>query len=427
MDSLGSATALNSCSCSCVGQLQLRWTAAVVLDSCGTSKSAVVGMMAMRALGRLGLDELATRRLGDVGVRTAADLLGLGALEVAELLDLDPKAAGDLMARVSADVAPRPTTVLALHQTRGAAGTQRHVPTLLQGLDAALRGGVPPGAITELVGPAGVGKTQMCFMVTLSALVGEHLQQQRGAGNNPADGQGGGSVLYIDTERKFSAARLAQMAAARFPQHFPGGRDDPMLHKLLQHVLVVSPANTRELTQRLQDMEHSLIERRVKLVLLDSVASLARVDFGVGETLDRQQQLSQQAALLKHYADTFQVPVVVTNHVTTTVGGAAVHDFQQPQPQHQGAHVTAALGALWAHAVNIRLVMQHGRQGRTIQIAKSPSAPHVSFPYDITTAGIEPASGLDDDSDGGGGGAGRGVVGMQIDNFVQYMPPGQGG
>lgn len=36
-----------------------------------------------------------------------------------------------------------------------------HLPTRLKGLDAALCGGVPFGVVTELVGPAGTGKTQV--------------------------------------------------------------------------------------------------------------------------------------------------------------------------------------------------------------------------------------------------------------------------
>lgn len=36
-----------------------------------------------------------------------------------------------------------------------------HFPTLLKGLDDALCGGIPFGSLTELVGPAGIGKTQV--------------------------------------------------------------------------------------------------------------------------------------------------------------------------------------------------------------------------------------------------------------------------
>jgi RecA/RadA recombinase len=36
-----------------------------------------------------------------------------------------------------------------------------------QALDDALRIGLPPAAITELVGPAGVGKSQFCYSLAL--------------------------------------------------------------------------------------------------------------------------------------------------------------------------------------------------------------------------------------------------------------------
>ena len=35
------------------------------------------------------------------------------------------------------------------------------------------RGGVPIGGITEVVGPAGVGKSQLCHTLTVAALVAE--------------------------------------------------------------------------------------------------------------------------------------------------------------------------------------------------------------------------------------------------------------
>ena len=39
------------------------------------------------------------------------------------------------------------------------------------------RGGVPVGGVTELVGPAGVGKSQLCHMLTVSACVEQQQQQ----------------------------------------------------------------------------------------------------------------------------------------------------------------------------------------------------------------------------------------------------------
>ena len=42
--------------------------------------------------------------------------------------------------------------------------------TAVQEFDIALGGGIRRGSLTELVGPAGVGKTQCCFMLTVAAL-----------------------------------------------------------------------------------------------------------------------------------------------------------------------------------------------------------------------------------------------------------------
>jgi hypothetical protein len=43
-----------------------------------------------------------------------------------------------------------------------------------------------------------------------------------------------------------------------------------------------------------QTLEATIIERRVRLVLLDSVASLARADFAAGSLPERQRMLGQQ-------------------------------------------------------------------------------------------------------------------------------------
>lgn len=37
-----------------------------------------------------------------------------------------------------------------------------HLPTHLKGLDETLCGGIPFGVLTELVGPPGIGKSQVC-------------------------------------------------------------------------------------------------------------------------------------------------------------------------------------------------------------------------------------------------------------------------
>ena len=80
----------------------------------------------------------------------------------------------------------------------------------------------------------------------------------------------------------------------------------------------------------------------------------------------------QQAATLKSLAETFRIPVVVVNQVTAQVHVPASHAFQG-DPGHranrqQESHLTAALGTMWAHAVNTRLVLESVADVRYIKV-----------------------------------------------------------
>ena len=88
----------------------------------------------------------------------------LGALDSTRL---DPRRAQEvnaIVAAVAAAVAPRPRDANALLELLGGEGAQCElapVRTGLPPLDAHLGGGVSVGGLTELVGPAAIGKTQL--------------------------------------------------------------------------------------------------------------------------------------------------------------------------------------------------------------------------------------------------------------------------
>ncbi len=92
---------------------------------------------------------------------------------------------------------------------RSRRASEASIATGLKPVDDALCGGVANGAITELVGRSGCGKTQLCL--TLSAMVGLRAARrlQSGVAATPA------AVVYIDTERKFSAERLSEIFACQ--------------------------------------------------------------------------------------------------------------------------------------------------------------------------------------------------------------------
>eukprot|EP00850_Spirogloea_muscicola_P015621 SM000121S26018 [mRNA] locus=s121:282961:286951:+ [translate_table: standard] len=253
------------------------------------------------------------------------DVLGKTELDLMELLDVVPEVLDCAIGDVSRSVCPPCRTVLELMNSQAAREQAAPLKSSLEELDLVLGGGIPLGAVTELVGPAGVGKTQFCLMLAIIATLPKAL------------GGLSGSVFYIDTEKKFSS-------------------------------------------QRLKGLEEAIIEYRVRLLILDGIASLMR----------------------RFLAEQFRIPVVVTNQVVVQMRkssrdpnfsfGRHITEKEsiQGQPAPGGEELlTAALGTKWAHCVNVRLVLERVGGGRLLKVAKSPMAAVMGFPYLITSAGIQ--------------------------------------
>jgi len=259
--------------------------------------------MATRSLSRMGLDPRTVHRLSMRSIHTVQDLLGRTQLDLIETIDITSEAVDALVEDVSEKICPTPVTLFELVQRRAKQTT--HLPTFLPLMDAALRGGISASAITEFVGPAGIGKTQMCLMLSVIACMPKEL------------GGGGGSTIYVDTESKFSSARLVEIATGHFPQCYHSAES---IKDLTNRIMVLTPRSSQELLERLRAMEAVIIERRVQLLIIDSIAALPRVEFDNTQIMRRQEMLGQQAARLKFLAESFCIPIVVTNQVTTSFG-----------------------------------------------------------------------------------------------------------
>jgi RAD51-like protein 1 len=124
-----------------------------------------------------------------------------------ELLDVPMEALLSAVTFISQKVCPPCHSVLDIMKERAKTEpAYGHLPTGLQGLDGALWGGIPFGIVTEVVGPAGIGKTQLCLM--LSALTS--MPEALGGLNS--------GVIYIDTEHKFTSGRLIEIAHSLSPE-----------------------------------------------------------------------------------------------------------------------------------------------------------------------------------------------------------------
>ncbi|MEW5318759.1 MAG: hypothetical protein WDW38_009953 [Sanguina aurantia] len=391
--------------------------------------------MAHRSILDLDLHPALSQLLRTHNLTTARDVLLLSSLDLMELLGLTEFQAMELTLAVSAHITPPFQTAQQLSLEFPHPLSQLH--TSLPSIDEAFQRGLPLGGITELVGPSGVGKSQFCFMMTVMA-------------SAPTQTGGlGGTTVYIDTEKKLSVTRLVEIARSRFA----GSLSSDGVKELLGRVVIFKPDNTEELVKCLNNIERYIAVHGAKLVVIDSIAALPRLDYGGRDgAVERAEVLGQVAVQLKSLAESFRLPVLVVNQVTTAIRPTVTeHRFQQQQAlqalqaegrqrqQQEGNHesstpapsarngapqdgggggsnLVAALGTKWAHCVNVRLVLERIAGQRYLKVAKSPSSPHIVIEYAITPRGLEEVQ-----HEGGPRVAQQSVLGLPLANEMDYF------
>ncbi|KAI3461487.1 hypothetical protein Pfo_018150 [Paulownia fortunei] len=336
--------------------------------------------MANKLICEMGLPKSTTNVFAARNIITAKDALSLSEFELMELLDVGLEQVKLAAAHISEIACPPYQTAMSLLEQRNQneylAG---HLPTRLKGLDAALCGGIPFGVVTELVGPAGIGKTQFCLKLALLAAL-------------PTSYGGlGGRVIYVDVESKFSSRRMIQMGLSSFPEIF---HKEGLAQEMAGRILVLRPSSLSEFTESLQQIKVSLLQHNVKLLIIDSMAALASGEYT--QEPPRHHPLGWHISFIKSLADFCRIPVVVTNQVRSQGRDEASRYLFQVQSRADtiedtskfDSHLVAALGIHWAHAVSIRLVLESRSGQRLIKIAKSSISPSMGFFFNITSSGI---------------------------------------
>lgn len=122
-------------------------------------------------------------------------------------------------------------------------------------------------------------------------------------------------------------------------------------------------------------------EDQYRLLIIDSVTALFRVDFsGRGELADRQQKLGKVMSMLTKIAEEFQIAVYITNQVVADPGAAAMFVADSKKPI--GGHIMA-------HASTTRLSLRKGKgEQRVCKIYDSPCLPESECTFTIGTDGI---------------------------------------
>uniref|UniRef100_A0A669Q3Q4 DNA meiotic recombinase 1 n=1 Tax=Phasianus colchicus TaxID=9054 RepID=A0A669Q3Q4_PHACC len=187
------------------------------------------------------------------------------------------------------------------------------------------------------------------------------------------NGYTGGKIIFIDTENTFRPDRLRDIADRFNVDH------DAVLDNVLY-----ARAYTSEHQMELLDYVAAKFHEEAgifKLLIIDSIMALFRVDFsGRGELAERQQKLAQMLSRLQKISEEYNVAVFVTNQMTADPG--ATMTFQADPKKPVGGHILA-------HASTTRISLRKGRgELRIAKIYDSPEMPENEATFAITPGGI---------------------------------------
>jgi len=150
-----------------------------------------------------------------------------------------------------------------------------------------LDGGYETDIITTIYGPAGSGKTNLCILCAINTA------------------RLGKKVIYVDTENNFSLERFKQICTSINLNYA----------KILNNIVFLRPASFEEQKKTLEKLK-DLINNKIGLVIIDSIAMLYRLELGKNEDIyEVNRELAKQLAYLKEIASKKLIPVLVTNQV----------------------------------------------------------------------------------------------------------------
>ncbi|XP_053671536.1 DNA repair protein RAD51 homolog 3 [Anopheles nili] len=261
--------------------------------------------------------------------------------------------------------------------------------TFCKDLDLALGSGISAGVITEICGPPGSGKTQLC----LQLLINVQIPRQLGGVE--------GCAVYLDTNYGFSPQRVREMAhacqihcrnLALFRKLNPtdvlsGFTQDTALDGIMySHVSSYS-----EIIEAIAVLQNKLYDHeKIKLIVIDSLSFLIRNT--TSSSLKRVKHLHEILTLLHKLANRFGCAVIVTNDVTTRISDNETSERRMEDPR-----IVPALGESHSHKINQRILLGRDETCSNLhnleQISYVASIekghfPPVTIPFRIESVGI---------------------------------------
>ena len=218
-------------------------------------------------------------------------------------------------------------------------------------------GGIETGGLTEFYGEYRTGKTQLMHQLCVNV----QLSKEEGGIS--------GKALYIDTEGTFRPERLIQMSEAK-------GLD---YREVLKNVIYARAYSSDHQIMLIKDAMKIIMEKNIKLIIVDSLISHFRAEFiGRGTLANRQQLLNLHIHDLLRLSDMYpELAVVITNQV------------QSKPDTFFGDPNKATGGNIMAHGATVRIYLRKGKgEQRVAKMIDAPNLPEGEAIFALTEGGI---------------------------------------
>ncbi|KAB0804844.1 hypothetical protein PPYR_01814 [Photinus pyralis] len=263
----------------------------------------------------------------------------------------------DIYLEQALDLSPEEVTRLRRSMLRREFISARDIPawprltTGCPSIDSVTSGGIPINGLTEIAGPSGVGKTQLCLQLAIT------VQLPAGLGKG---------AIYICTEDLFPSKRLHQLAAC-FSDH-----------KVMDNVFVEHISDYEQLRRCCQiRIPMLLLKRPIGLVVIDSIAGVFRSDSATVDYSQRSREFSTIVTSLNKLCLQYGIAVVVTNQV----GDNSMKGRSEP-----------CLGLAWSNLVTCRFWISRELEGvRNFEVVFAPDLPNKTAQFVIISSGVKDA------------------------------------
>jgi len=230
----------------------------------------------------------------------------------------------------------------------------KRITTGCKSFDDMLGGGFESGALNEVYGEWGTGKTQLCHLLAVRSLMNDKTSK----------------AIFIDTENTVRKDRLLDFAKAN------GLDPDDVLDRIY-----ISRAYNSDHQMLLIDEVERMLQKdnSYRILIVDSLTSHFRAEFiGRGTLANRQQKLNKHLHQLLKIADIYNLVVVISNQVQSDPG------------QMFGNPIKPIGGNIVGHASTIRIYLRRGKAGSIhADLVDSPNMPRNECSFILAKNGFD--------------------------------------